>query len=125
MGSVIWAVGLTKQYGDQSAVDGISLEVSQGESVAIMGPSGSGKTTLMHLLSGILSPDQGEVRLRDGSEDGVVVSALSAEKRARLRREHIGFVFQEGLLMRELTARENVAVPLMPAGTCRFQLSCQ
>lgn len=125
MGSVIWAVGLTKQYGDQTAVDGISLEVSQGESVAIMGPSGSGKTTLMHLLSGILSPDEGEVRMLDGSEGGVVVSALSAEKRARLRREHIGFVFQEGLLMRELTARENVAVPLMPAGTCRFQLSCQ
>lgn len=119
MGSVIWAVGLTKQYGDQSAVDGISLEVSQGESVAIMGPSGSGKTTLMHLLSGILSPDQGEVRLRDGSEDGVVVSALSAERRARLRRERIGFVFQEGLLMRELTARENVAVPLMLAGAAR------
>ena len=119
MGSVIWAVGLTKQYGDQSAVDGISLEVSEGESVAIMGPSGSGKTTLMHLLSGILSPGQGEVRLRDGSEDGVVVSALSAEKRARLRREHIGFVFQEGLLLRELTARENVAVPLMLAGSGR------
>ncbi|GGE58275.1 ABC transporter ATP-binding protein [Nesterenkonia cremea] len=119
MGSVIWAVGLTKQYGDQSAVDGISLEVSQGESVAIMGPSGSGKTTLMHLLSGILSPDQGEVRLRDGSEDGVVVSALSAERRARLRRERVGFVFQEGLLLRELTARENVAVPLMLAGSGR------
>lgn len=119
MGSVIWAVGLTKQYGDQTAVDGISLEVSQGESVAIMGPSGSGKTTLMHLLSGILSPDQGEVRLRDGSEDGVVVSALSAERRARLRRERVGFVFQEGLLMRELTARENVAVPLMLGGSGR------
>lgn len=119
MESVIWAVGLTKQYGDQTAVEGISLEISEGESVAIMGPSGSGKTTLMHLLSGILSPDQGEVRLRDGSEDGVVVSALSAEKRARLRREDIGFVFQEGLLMRELTARENVAVPLMLAGTGR------
>ena len=119
MGSVIWAVGLTKQYGDQSAVDGISLEVSQGESVAIMGPSGSGKTTLMHLLSGILSPDQGEVRLRDGSEDGVVVSALSAERRARLRRERVGFVFQEGLLLRELTARENVAGPLMLAGSGR------
>lgn len=119
MGSVIWAVGLTKQYGDQTAVDGISLEVSQGESVAIMGTSGSGKTTLMHLLSGILSPDQGEVRLRDGSEDGVVVSALSAERRARLRRERVGFVFQEGLLMRELTARENVAVPLMLGGSGR------
>ena len=119
MESVIWAVGLTKQYGDQSAVDGISLEVSQGESVAIMGPSGSGKTTLMHLLSGILSPDEGEVRMLDGHEGGVVVSALSAEKRARLRRERVGFVFQEGLLMRELTARENVAVPLMLAGAAR------
>lgn len=119
MESVIWAVGLTKQYGDQTAVEGISLEVSQGESVAIMGPSGSGKTTLMHLLSGILSPDEGEVRMLDGSEGGVVVSALSAERRARLRRERIGFVFQEGLLMRELTARENVAVPLMLAGAAR------
>lgn len=116
MESVIWAVGLTKQYGDQAAVDGISLEVSQGESVAIMGPSGSGKTTLMHLLSGILSPDQGEVRLRDGSEEGVAVSALSTESRARLRRDRVGFVFQEGLLMRELTARENVAVPLAALG---------
>lgn len=109
---------LSKSFGPTRALNEVSLTVHAGESVAIMGPSGSGKTTLMHLLSGILSPDAGEVRFRTGS--GILtVSGMNPEKRARLRREHIGFVFQEGLLLPELTARENVAMPLMLTGTAR------
>lgn len=115
---VLIAENLTKTYGSATALHSASLTVHAGESVAIMGPSGSGKTTLMHVLSGILTPDQGQVRMLAGGHD-VVVSSLSAEKRARLRRRHIGFVFQEGLLLPELTARENVAVALMMSGAAR------
>lgn len=93
--------------------------VAGGESLAIMGPSGSGKTTLMHVLSGILTPDSGQVLM--GGPSPVEVSGLKPEARARLRRERIGFVFQEGLLMPELTAAENVAVPLMLAGVSRTE----
>lgn len=109
---------LSKSFGSTQALNGVTVTIHSGESVAIMGPSGSGKTTLMHLLSGILTPDTGEVRLRAES-DILTVSGMSPEKRARLRRERIGFVFQEGLLLPELTARENVAMPLMLTGTGR------
>lgn len=102
------------------ALHGVGLSVRSGESVAIMGPSGSGKTTLMHVLSGILTPDAGEVQLAVGSDSApIAFSGLDAEQRARLRREHLGFVFQEGLLLPELTALENVAVALMVSGVRR------
>ncbi|WP_324615288.1 ABC transporter ATP-binding protein [Nesterenkonia sedimenti] len=97
----------------------MDLLVAGGESRAIMGPSGSGKTTLMHVLSGILTPDAGQVLMSGPSP--VEISGLKAEARARLRRERIGFVFQEGLLMPELTAAENVAMPLMLAGVSRSE----
>ncbi|WP_300344985.1 ABC transporter ATP-binding protein [Nesterenkonia sp.] len=115
---------LTKTFGTTRALDDVSLTVHAGESVAIMGPSGSGKTTLMHLLSGILSPDSGQVRFR--SAGGILtVSGMSPEQRARLRRDRVGFVFQEGLLLPELTARENVAVALMLSGTGRREAERQ
>ena len=117
---VLAADQLTKAYASTYALNGVSLTVHSGESAAIMGPSGSGKTTLMHLLSGILTPDAGEVRFRTGA--GILtVSGMSSEKRAQLRRQRIGFVFQEGLLLPELTAQENVAMPLMLNGAGRHQ----
>lgn len=116
---VLTAHGLQKTYGSVAALAGADLSVHAGESVAVMGPSGSGKTTLMHALSGIIRPDQGQVRMLLPDGDEVTVSALNAEKRARLRRAQIGFVFQEGLLLPELTAVENAAVPLMLAGVHR------
>lgn len=121
------AEGLLKTYGAARALDGVSLAVHPGESVAIMGPSGSGKTTLMHVLSGIILPDAGQVGFLPSAGDSAgehaltLLSTLSAERRAVLRRRHIGFVFQEGLLLPELTALENVAVALMISGTSRAE----
>lgn len=116
---VLAARGLTKTYGSTHALTGVDLEIRPGESVAVMGPSGSGKTTLLHVLSGIIAPDGGRVTL--AGADGTVheVTALTEEQRARLRRERLGFVFQEGLLLPELTAVENVAMPLMLNGVDR------
>ena len=113
--------GVVKSYGSVHALAGVDLQIRAGESVAVMGPSGSGKTTLLHVLSGIITPDRGEVVL--SGADGVVqeLTGQSEEQRARLRRERLGFVFQEGLLLPELTARENVAMPLMLRGVARGQ----
>lgn len=98
------------------ALANVDVHISAGEAVAIMGPSGSGKSTLLHCLAGILVPDEGEVRLGD-----VVVSRLRDAPRSRLRRESFGFVFQDGQLLPELPARENVALPLLLAGTSRSE----
>ncbi|MEV4899880.1 ABC transporter ATP-binding protein [Citricoccus sp. NPDC055426] len=117
------ARGLRKSYGTTHALDGVDLTVEAGESVAIMGPSGSGKTTLMHILSGILTPDAGSVQFTGTgtgpTASGTEVTALNEEARAKLRRERFGFVFQDGLLLPELTAVENVALPLMLSGVPR------
>lgn len=91
-----------------------------------MGPSGSGKTTLMHCLSGILAPDAGRVRLQlPSSPQPIEITGASEEQRARMRREHLGFVFQEGLLLPELTAEENAALPLMLSGVPRAAAQTQ
>lgn len=102
---------LTKQYGSTWALADVSLSLSEGTSTAIMGASGSGKTTLLHMLAGILTPDSGTV-----SFAGQPISGLSDADRSRLRREQFGFVFQQGLLIPELTAVENVALALMLNG---------
>ncbi|WP_129359506.1 ABC transporter ATP-binding protein [Rothia uropygioeca] len=116
----IQAQGLSKSYASATALDNASVSIGAGESVAIMGPSGSGKSTLMHVLSGIISPDRGSAFLNSvGGGPGIEITSLSARQRARLRRERIGFVFQEGLLLPELTAAENVAVALMTSGVSR------
>jgi putative ABC transport system ATP-binding protein len=109
------AHNLVKSYGTTQALDGVSLAIGAGESVAIMGASGSGKTTLLHTLAGIITPDGGQVVFQ-GPASPVEVSALAETERSRLRRESFGFVFQQGLLIPELTAVENVAVPLMLSG---------
>lgn len=107
---------ITKSFPQQRVLEGISLTVGDGESVAIMGPSGSGKSTLLHCMSGVLVPDQGEVLFDDRD-----VAAMSNAERSRLRLEHFGFIFQDGQLLPELTATENVALPQIMRGMPRSQ----
>ncbi|MDQ0893762.1 ABC transporter ATP-binding protein [Agromyces ramosus] len=116
---VIEASGLSKSFGSTHALAGVDLSVRTGESVAIMGASGSGKTTLLHCLAGITRPDAGAVAFQSGGAGRVDVTALSERERSRLRREAFGFVFQQGLLIPELTAVENVALALMLNGMPR------
>jgi putative ABC transport system ATP-binding protein len=96
------------------AVRGVSLCVRTGEFVSIMGPSGSGKSTLMHLLGGLDTPTTGQALFR-----GTNLAGMSDRQRSLLRRHRIGFVFQFFNLLATLTARENVALPRMLAGTLR------
>lgn len=115
---VLTARRLGKSYGITDALAGVDLDLVPGQSVAIMGASGSGKTTLLHCLAGIIQPSSGQVIL-DAGQGAVEVSGLSDAERSRLRREQFGFVFQEGLLIPELTAGENVAIALMLCGVPR------
>ncbi|SDL20579.1 ABC transporter ATP-binding protein [Microbacterium azadirachtae] len=119
--TVIHAHGLIKAFGPTRALAGIDLDIAVGESVAIMGASGSGKTTLLHVLAGITRPDAGQVVYTPPSGGPVDVSALGESARSRLRRESFGFVFQQGLLMPELTAVENVALAAMITGVSRAE----
>src|ERR1700728_2477216 len=107
-GSMIEAREVFKSFGKKNALRGVSVTVRQGEIFAIMGPSGSGKSTLLHCLAGIFTPDTGDVLF-----DGQVVNAMSEADRTRLRRTAFGFVFQFGQLVPELTAADNVALPLL------------
>ncbi|MDO5723556.1 MAG: ABC transporter ATP-binding protein [Flaviflexus sp.] len=113
-GTGLSARALTKSFGQVLALAGIDLEIPHGQTLAIMGPSGSGKSTLLHCLSGILRPDSGSVLL-----DGSQISSRSDRERSQLRRSAFGFVFQDGQLIEELPARENVALPLMLEGLSR------
>jgi putative ABC transport system ATP-binding protein len=99
---------VAKSFGQTPALRGASLAVAQGEIVAVMGPSGSGKSTLLHCLAGIFPPDSGEVWF-----DGRRLDTLTDSGRTRLRRTAFGFVFQFGNLVPELTAADNVALPLV------------
>jgi putative ABC transport system ATP-binding protein len=105
------ARAVTRRYGDgESAVHalrGVSLDVPAGQFTAVMGPSGSGKSTLMHLLAGLDRPDSGSVHV--AGED---ISAMPDRRLTRLRRRHIGFVFQSFNLLPTLTAEENILLPL-------------
>jgi putative ABC transport system ATP-binding protein len=94
----------------------VSIDIPAGQSVAVMGPSGSGKSTLLHCLAGILMPDAGDVSLGDEP-----VSLSSDAARSRLRLERMGFVFQDGQLLPELPALENVALPLLLLGRPRAE----
>jgi putative ABC transport system ATP-binding protein len=115
VGPVLRTRGLEKEYGRGAglvrALDGIKLEVTSGETLAVMGPSGCGKSTLLHLLGGLERPSAGEVWLA-----GKRIDQLSEKALARLRRHAIGFVFQAFHLMDELTAVENVELPALLAG---------
>ena len=101
-------------FGQTPALRGASLAVERGEIVAVMGPSGSGKSTLLHCLAGILVPDEGEILF-----DGDRVDRLDETRRSTLRRDRFGFVFQFGQLVPELTAEDNIALPLLLGGARR------
>src|ERR1700744_2809447 len=107
-GSLIEARDVFKSFGQTPALRGANVTVGQGEIFAIMGPSGSGKSTLLHCLAGIFTPDTGDVRF-----DGRVMNTMSEAERTKLRRTAFGFVFQFGQLVPELTAADNVALPLL------------
>lgn len=111
VGPLLEAEDLSKGFGRTVALDGLSLQISGGEVVAVLGPSGSGKSTLLLCLAGVLSPDDGDVRYRGRS-----LVAVSDTIRTRLRRDEFGFVFQFGQLVPELTAVDNVSLPLRLAG---------
>lgn len=110
--SILTTHDITKRFGEVYALDGVSINIAVGDSVAIMGPSGSGKSTLLHGLSGVLLPDQGRVDF-----NGQPLSRFNDRDRSHLRLSEFGFVFQDGQLIPELSARENVALPLMLTGT--------
>jgi len=114
-GPVLSAKDLTRRYGEgETAVDalrGVSLDVPKGQLTAVMGPSGSGKSTLMHILAGLDKPTSGELSIA-----GTAISKLNDTDLTKLRRRHIGFVFQFFNLLPMLTAEENVLLPLSIAG---------
>ncbi|PZG97105.1 ABC transporter ATP-binding protein [Streptomyces sp. NTH33] len=105
---------LVKSHGRTPALRGACLELGEGEIVAVTGASGSGKSTLLHCLAGIVRPDGGSV-----TYDGQRVDTLPENRLSELRRTDFGVVFQFGQLIPELTAVDNVALPLMLAGTAR------
>lgn len=93
------------------ALNGISLSIKQGEFLSVMGPSGSGKSTLLHLMGALDTPTAGDVLI-----DGVALSSLTDDGLSRIRRERMGFIFQQFNLLPTLTAHENVLLPLLIAG---------
>ncbi len=111
---ILSARGVHKSFGRTIALRGAGLELRAGESVAITGPSGSGKSTLLHCLAGVLLPDNGVVAYR-----GTRLDSLGVDARTRLRRISFGLVLQFGQLVPELTAGENVALPLLLEGRRR------
>jgi len=111
---ILQAEGLRKTYGQTEALRGVDVEIERGEVVAVMGPSGSGKSTLLHCLAGVISPDSGSVTF-----EGQTISTLSEQERAKLRLTTFGFVFQFGQLLPDLSALDNVSVPLLLNGQRR------
>jgi len=114
-GTAVVGANVSRRYGEgETAVDalrGVSLQVQSGELAAVMGPSGSGKSTLMHILAGLDKPTSGTVSIA-----GTEINGLDDTQLTKLRREHIGFVFQFFNLLPMLTAEENVLLPLTLAG---------
>ena len=112
---VVAGEGVTRRYGEgDTAVDalrGISVEIMKGRLTAVMGPSGSGKSTLMHIFAGLDKPTDGDVWI-----SGTALGELNDTQLTKLRREHIGFIFQFFNLLPMLTAKENIVLPLSIAG---------
>ena len=111
---VLHAKNIRKSYGKTEVLHGVSVQVREGEVLAIMGPSGSGKSTLLHSLAAIIGVDNGEIMFK--SKD---IALLNDTKRSVLRRTAFGFVFQFSQLVPELTALDNVALPLLLNGVSR------
>ena len=113
--AVVSATGISRRYGSGDtavhALRDVSVDIGRGRLTAVMGPSGSGKSTLMHILAGLDKPTAGEVHVA-----GVEVTGLDDTELTKLRRDHIGFIFQFFNLLPMLTAAENIALPLKLAG---------
>jgi putative ABC transport system ATP-binding protein len=114
-GPVVTASAVVRRFGEGDttvvALRGVSVEIERGALTAVMGPSGSGKSTLMHILAGLDKPSEGSVKI-----DGTEITSLGDDALTRLRRDHIGFVFQFFNLLPMLTARENILLPMSIAG---------
>lgn len=115
-GSILEAREAVLSFGETPALRGASVAVARGELLAVMGPSGSGKSTLLHCLAGILVPASGEIWFA-----GTRIDTMREQERSALRRDRFGFVFQFGQLVPELSAEENVALPLLLGGMRRTQ----
>ena len=113
--TVVEAKEITRVYGEGEtavrALNGCSVEVDRGQLTAVMGPSGSGKSTMMHILAGLDRPTGGSVSI-----EGADITKLNDNELTKLRREHIGFIFQFFNLLPMLTAEENIRLPLELAG---------
>ncbi|WP_258084232.1 ABC transporter ATP-binding protein [Thermococcus thermotolerans] len=120
--AILRATNLTKVYGSGRtavrAVDNVSIILRRGEVVLLMGPSGSGKTTLLTMLSGLLRPSSGSIKLYppENPRRPIELRGLTQDELARLRLERMGFIFQHSNLLEALTAVENVMVPLLIKG---------
>ncbi len=122
--AVLQARGLTKTFSTAAGqgitvLKDVSLELGEGEMVAVVGPSGAGKSTLLHILGGLDSPDAGDVFLRDSSNSMQNLAKLSDEKLAAARNRHIGYIFQFHHLLPEFSAIENVMMPALISGMSR------
>jgi putative ABC transport system ATP-binding protein len=113
--AVVQASEITRVYGEGEtavhALNGCSVDVSRGELTAVMGPSGSGKSTMMHILAGLDTPTSGSVSI-----EGIEITTLGDNELTKLRRKHIGFIFQFFNLLPMLTAEENIRLPLELGG---------
>ena len=127
---IMRARGLEMSFGQTHALRGVDLDVLAGEVLAVTGPSGSGKSTLLHVMAGVLVPDAGSVGYHGGKSPGggtadvaediaVNIAVLDEAARSRLRLNEFGFIFQFGQLLPDLSALDNVTIPLLLAGTPR------
>jgi putative ABC transport system ATP-binding protein len=114
MTPILAAHEVTKSFGTTPALRGATIDIAPGEIVAVVGPSGSGKSTLLHCMAGIFPPDSGTITF-----DGARLDQLTDAARTKLRRTLFGFVFQFGQLVPELTAIDNIALPLLLDGVPR------
>ena len=127
---IMRARGLEMSFGRTHALRGVDLDLLAGEVLAVTGPSGSGKSTLLHVMAGVLVPDAGSVSYHGGKSPGggatdvaediaVNIAALDEAARSRLRLNEFGFIFQFGQLLPDLSALDNVTIPLLLAGAPR------
>ena len=115
---IMRARGLEMSFGQTLALRGVDLDLLAGEVLAVTGPSGSGKSTLLHVMAGVLVPDAGRVDYH-GGETTQDIAALDEAARSRLRLNEFGFIFQFGQLLPDLSALDNVTIPLLLAGAPR------
>ena len=121
---IMRARGLEMSFGQTHALRGVDLDVAAGEVLAVTGPSGSGKSTLLHVMAGVLVPDAGRVDYH-GADTTQDIAALDEAARSRLRLNEFGFIFQFGQLLPDLSALDNVTIPLLLAGTPRRRALAQ